>query len=360
MHSYSGTITENSPVDSTVALDQQILVHDADIGENAEFSLSLVGEGSNFFTVEKVNNTRREQSKYPNYENISNHRFSRALAKLNKNKKANNHFLENFENLPSYIIRFVGPNILDREIQNYFEFAIVARDKGGLMSEAKLQLYVGDQNDNPPIFEKIALFKDMGLEVMEYTNDLEIYFIDRLEPDTLTYPIRHHIKDVDNVQASASNTNYEIMQLAEGVHIGTPRFMDANKSNKTMQPPSSPRSRYRRRNNEKPYPIFSVLENVEVGSVIMKLTATDDDYEENAQVMYKILTETYISPRIAPKKMHKSKFFGIDMATGELRVYRPLPAQAEILLNVSAVDTGGLTDHTAIKFKVTLVFLLLT
>lgn len=339
-------------------LDQQMLVHDADLGENAEFTLSLLGEGSQFFTVEKRNSTKRTFEQLLTMHTIGNQRFARALSKMNGNRKspnASSHFIDNnFLDVPHYVLKFIGPNVLDRENQNFYEFTVVAKDRGGLSSEVKLTLYVTDVNDCAPIFDRIAVFKDAGVEIIEHTNDLEIYFMDKMEPDTLTYPIRHHMPgdaDRDTIAASASNVNYEIMQLAESGHIGTPRFIDmSGATNKTRRPPS--RARSRRRNNEKPYPVFSIVESIDVGSTVLKLTATDDDYEENAQVFYKIVSETHMAPRNAPKRMLASKFFGIDMATGELRVHRPLPAQAEILLNISAFDAGGLSDHTAIKFKV--------
>lgn len=357
LHTYSGSIAENSEKSTEVQLDQQMLVHDADLGENAEFTLSLQGEGSQFFAIERRNSTKRTFEQLLTMHTIGNQRFARAVSKLNGNRKSlngSNHFIDNnFLDVPHYVLKFIGPNVIDREIQNYYEFTVLAKDRGGLSSEVKLTLYVTDVNDNAPIFDKIAVFKDSGVEIVEHTNNLEIYFMDKTEPDTLTYPIRHHMSGdavADRLTASASNLNYEIMQLAEAGHIGTPRFIDMSGANKTRTPPS--RARSRRRNNEEPYPVFSILESIEVGSTVLKLTATDDDYEENAQVFYKIVSETHMAPRIAPKRMHASKFFGIDMSTGELRVYRPLPAQAEILLNISAVDAGGLSDHTAIKFKV--------
>lgn len=41
MHSYSGSIIENSAINTEVTFDQQMLVHDADMGENSVFDLTL-------------------------------------------------------------------------------------------------------------------------------------------------------------------------------------------------------------------------------------------------------------------------------------------------------------------------------
>lgn len=352
LHSYSGSIIENAPIDTEVTFDQQMLVHDADIGENAIFDLTLQGEGSTFFTIERRNATSNVENQFASPYSIGNQRFARALSKIHAGRNTSNG-LDDYVNVPQYVIRYIGPNIIDREIQSYYEFSVVAKDKGGLSSEVKFTLYVLDMNDNAPIFDKLAIFKDASVEVLEYPNDLKVYFVERSEPDTLTYPIRHHVRNVDNLLTSASNINYEIMQLADGAHhhIGTPRQMNMDAIQNGTRANSS-RSRSRRRNYEKPYAVFSILENVEVGNTVLRLTASDDDYENNAQVSYKIVSQSHTVPRSTAKHMFTTKLFGIDETSGELRVIRPLPAQAEIMLNVSAIDLGGLSDTTIIKFKV--------
>lgn len=354
MHSYSGSIIENSPVNTEVTFDQQMLVHDADIDDNAVFDLTLQGEGSNFFTIERRNVSSNLLNQLTSSYSIGNQRFARTLSKIHATRNSNNSFLDDFVNVPQYMIRYIGPNVIDREIQSYYEFNVIARDKGGLSSEVKFTLYVLDMNDNAPIFDKLAIFKDANVEVLEYPNDLKVFFVDRSEPDTLTYPIRHHVRNVDPLMTSASNVNYEIMQLADGQHIGTPRQLNTESGRNATRTStiSSNRSRSRRRNFDKPYAIFSILENIEVGNTILRLTATDDDYENNAQVSYKIISQSHTVPRSNAKQMFTTKLFGIDETSGEIRVIRPLPAQAEIILNVSAIDAGGLSDTTLVKFKV--------
>lgn len=358
LHTYSGSIEENSPISAEVVLDQLMLVYDADLDENAEFGLTLHGEGSQFFVIEKRNSTKRTFEQLMSIPAIGDQRIARAFSKsqsYNRRKQMNSssYFTDKtFLDVPHYVLKFIGPNIIDRELQNYYEFTVIAKDRGGLNSEVKLSLYVSDVNDNAPVFDKIILFKDTGIEIIEYANDIDIFFMDRLNAaEALTYPIRHHLRDVDNLTSSASNNvNFEIMQLAEGGHIGTPRFIDLNRTS-NMNDRSSINARYRRRNNEQPYPVLSILENIEVGNVVLKLSATDEDYEENAQITYKIASET-LTPARNSAKRSQSNLFGIDAITGELRAYRPLPAQAEIILNISATDAGDLADYTAIKFKV--------
>lgn len=355
LHSYSGSIMENALADTEVTFDQQMLVHDADVGENAIFDLMLQGEGSNLFSIERRNATSDLRNHFTSAYSIGNQRFARTLSQIHAHRNSSYSSDEDYLNIPQYVIRYVGPNVIDREIQSYYEFNVVAKDKGGLSSEVKFTLYVLDANDNAPIFEKLAIFKDASVEVLDYPNDLKVYFVDRSEPDTLTYPIRHHVRNVDHLMTSASNINYEILQLADGAHIGTPRQMGFDLSsaaaNATRMTPTS-RSRIRRRNFEKPYAVFSIHENVEVGNTVLRLTATDDDYENNAQVSYKIVSQSHTAPRSSAKQMFTTKLFSIDETSGELRVIRPLPAQAEIMLNISAFDSGGLSDTTIIKFKV--------
>lgn len=357
LHSYSGSLFENAPVATEIILDQRMLVHDADINENAVFDLTIHGEGSNFFTIEKKNVSHQLDNLATSYA-IGNQRFARALSKTssyNKSNASESSFGKNIFNFPHYVIKYIGPNIIDREIQNYYEFTIVAKDTGGLSSEAKFNLFIKDVNDNAPIFENIIVFKEMGVEVQEFPKNIDVYFLDRMSPDTLTYPIKQHsIYNEDSLISSSSNVNYEIMQLAEGSHIGTPRQMNVtiNKNKAVRDHSQLGRSRSHRKHNDKSVPTFSIFENVEAGKPLIKLKAVDDDYEENAQVYYRIVSETYTAPRTAPKRMLSSKYFGIDSGSGEIRIYRQLPAQAELILNVTAFDNGGLSDNIQLKFKV--------
>lgn len=148
LHSYSGSITENALIDAEVTFDQQMLVHDADIGENAVFDLMLLGEGSNLFSIEKRNTTSNLRKQFASAYSIGNQRFARTLSKIHANRNSSNNVDDDYLSIPQYVIRYIGPNVIDRELQSYYEFNVVAKDKGGLSSEVKFTLYVLDQNDS--------------------------------------------------------------------------------------------------------------------------------------------------------------------------------------------------------------------
>lgn len=146
LHSYSGSIMENAIVDTEVSFDQQMLVHDADIGENAIFDLMLQGEGSNLFSIERRNTTSDLRNHFTSAYSIGNQRFARTLSKIHANRNTSYNLDNDYLNIPQYVIRYIGPNVIDREIQSYYEFNVVAKDKGGLSSEVKFTLYVLDAN----------------------------------------------------------------------------------------------------------------------------------------------------------------------------------------------------------------------
>lgn len=345
---YTGIILENSPMGSDVyVINQQIFIHDADAGPNADFSVSLSGDGADLFKVELVNgslpsnHTLQTFAKYPKEMNIAES-FAKLQIMLMDIKAQP-------MNEPYYAVRFVGPRVLDRERESFYELRILAKDRGGLSTEVPLAIYVADVNDNAPTFDKVAVFKDMGVEVLESTNDLEIYFVDRFGSD-LNSIVDIDTSDVDRRNSSEKITygislaNHEIMQIGERVAIGTPRGFNTNDH-------AAKRIR-KSKQYETPYPLFALSEKIPVGSVILKISATDEDYDENAQIFYEIVSETYLPKRIAPRQVHIMKFLGIDRLSGEIKTNRQLQAESEIRLNISAKDIGGLTDYTTLKFKV--------
>lgn len=346
--SYSGIILENSPMGSDVyVINQQIFIHDADVGINADFSVTLSGDGSDLFAVELVNgsvpqnHTLQTFAKYPKNMNIAES-FAKLQIMLMDIKSQP-------MNEPFYAVRFIGPRVLDRERESFYDLKILAKDRGGLSSEVPLNIYVADVNDNSPTFDKIAVFKGVGVEVLEATNDLEIYFVDRFGSD-LNSPLDLDVatsdrrNDSEKITYGISLANREIMQIGERVAIGTPRGFSTN---------DSPSKRIRKsKQYETPYPLFSLSEKIQVGSVILKISATDEDYDENAQIFYEIVSETFVPKRVTPRHVHIMKYLGIDRLSGEIKTNRPLPAESEIRLNISAKDVGGLADYTTLKFKV--------
>lgn len=334
-HSYSGIIAENSALGTTVQINQQILVRDADIGDNAMFSVTLVGAGSELFVVELVNGTKI----------ISN------ITKIAHQNMSNMHTAmmdaQAFLNVPYYVIRFIGPKTLDRERESSYNLTLFAIDSGGLHSEAKVLLQVTDVNDNAPMFERIAVFKDSGIKILEQTNELEIYFADQ-KPDVgvltgklssnsdivaerLTYTFKKDISAVAKNEDRAS--------------VGTPRKMKLDRlllrTRKSKQ-------------YEMPQPFFSINENVAVGNTIFKVTAIDEDQDSNAQVFYEISAEVLSATRtmMVKRGTDSIRFFDVDRLSGEVKVIRPLPAETDIKITIIAKDIGDLSDNITVKIKI--------
>lgn len=350
--SYSGIIAENSALGTDVYFSQQMIIKDADFGENANFSVEISGEGSHLFVVELVD--------YSTMKNLT--AKAAKLQKLSKNINIEKNFAnlqillmdnQSFLNVPHYVVRFVGPNILDRERESFYDLRLLAKDSGGLSSEVKLGIYIADVNDNAPMFERIAIFKDSGIQVLEYTNDLEIYFVDRLEVDVANTTAATK-PSAERLTYGLSTSNHEVTKLGERNSVGTPRLLASNQllNGPTLSSIGMPRRIRKSKQYEMPQPYFSILENIAVGKNILKVTAIDEDQDENAQVFYEILSETYIPQRLTPRQIHFENYFGIDRLSGEIKVIRPLPAESEIRLNISAKDIGDLADYTTIKFKV--------
>lgn len=341
--SYSGIILENSPMGSDVyVINQQIFIHDDDKGINADFTVTLSGDGAELFKVELVNgsvpsnHTLQTFAKYPKNMNIAESFAKLQIMLMDIRTQPLNE--------PHYAVRFVGPRVLDRERESFYDLKVIAKDRGGLSSVVPLNIYVADVNDNAPAFDKIAVFKDVGIDVLESTNDLEIYFVDRFGSDFNSVADLNLRNDSEKITYGISLPNREIMQIGERVAIGTPRGFNTNDN-------VSRRIR-KSKQYETPYPLFSLSEKIPVGSVILKISASDEDYDENAQIFYEIVSETFLPKRIVHRQVHIMKFLGIDRLSGEIKTNRPLQAESEIRLNISAKDIGGLTDYTMLKFKV--------
>ncbi|KAK9881181.1 hypothetical protein WA026_014529 [Henosepilachna vigintioctopunctata] len=111
---YEGSITENCISGTEVDLNYLIHVNDKDIGDNGLYTITLSGNGSDIF------------------------RFDKNEGKV-------------------YFSSNEGP--LDRENSPVFNLILVAEDKGGLRSEAKLVINVDDENDNTPNINQVLFIR---------------------------------------------------------------------------------------------------------------------------------------------------------------------------------------------------------
>lgn len=342
---YTGLITENSPLGTNVYVNQQMLIKDADAGENAIFTVSVSGEGSQMFAVDLVNAT------------MANETGRTLWPKLNLNVDRNAASLQmlmmdtqTFLNVPHYVVRFVGPNVLDRERKSNYELKLIAKDKGGLSSEVPLSIFVTDINDNAPMFERIAVFKDSSIEILEYSNDLEIYFVDRMDHVEDTVVSSTKSPNADRMTYGISKASNTVSKM--GISAGTPRQLNPSHENQVGNAPALSRRTRKSKLYEVPQPYFSIPENVPVGKTILRLLAIDEDEDENAQVFYDIVTETLIPAKVTVRQLHLMSFFSIDRLSGEIKIIRPLPSESEVRMNISAKDIGGLVDYATVKIKV--------
>lgn len=256
--SYEGKIKENAKSGTEVDLNFPVHVTDKDSGTNGQFTVTIFGIGSEIFRLDK--NTGK--------------------------------------------IQFISSSSpLDRETTDVYNLRLVAKDKGGLYSEAKLTIQIEDENDNAPVFNEIEIYTDKGVKVKEYDRD----------GNRLT-----HFEEDKNI----SNTTKFVLTQA---------YLKAKK----------PR--------QKTSPVISVPEDVGIGGAVLKLTATDKDTEENANVKYEMVSEAYLPNEKSTEPFHLIQYFMVHPTTGELSVGRALPAESEFRLNISATDRGLLRDYILVR-----------
>ncbi|KAI5749559.1 hypothetical protein M8J76_008291 [Diaphorina citri] len=239
---YEGRVKEHAVAGTEVALDNHIIAKDIDIGSNAQFTINLIGEGSQFFTVDQK------------------------TGRLYLSQHA----------------------VLDRERKDVYNLKLVARDKGNLSSEALLKIQIEDINDHRPKFieAKVSSIEgvDMARSEMEATSIL-VLLKNQSFPNVKKYTKPHAL-----------------------------------------------------------LPTVYVPENIPIGTVFLKVTASDEDIEENGKITYAVASETYIPHAGVPHlKPYLKNHFEVHPVSGEISVAGFLPAESEFRLNITATDAGGLS-----------------
>ncbi|CAG9765181.1 unnamed protein product [Ceutorhynchus assimilis] len=257
---YEGKIKENCKSGTEVDLNFPVHVSDNDIGTNGQFTVTIFGNGSEIFRLDK--NTGK--------------------------------------------IQFISSSTpLDRETISVYNLRLVAKDKGGLYSEAKLIIQVEDENDNAPIFNEIEMYTKRGIKILDYDRDGN-----RVE----------HFEEVKN----SNVTKFMLTQA----------YLRAKRPKQKMSP------------------VISVPEDIGVGNTIVKLIAQDKDSAENAAVKYEMISETYIPNEKSAEPFHLIQYFMVHPANGEISVARTLPPESEFRLNISATDKGLLRDYISVRILV--------
>ncbi|GBP73817.1 Cadherin-89D [Eumeta japonica] len=214
----------------------------------------------------------------------------------------NGHELFNIDS-SSGVISF-GGGTLDREEKSVYILKIIAKDRGNLSSEAKLTINVLDENDNAPKFTQIIIPMNENIELLEINqkSDIKIYHEKKINTRRIT-----------KIEAVPKN-KYSVM-------------------------------------TDKLGPLFSVPENIAVGSTVLKLNATDLDIGVNGQVKFEFISETFMPPvTVLTKTLHTKRYFVINEKQGQIIVARILPPESEFRLNVSVIDGAGLSDNLSIRF----------
>lgn len=366
---YVGIISENCALGTEVLLNNLIVVKDADAGKNSDFQLSILGDGNRLFTIEKSDHVPEKSSFFTTGNASALSLFSdTVLDEYSSMVDINLHLMmlssrDMAPNQTHYTVKFSGPSVLDRERKNFYQLRLMAKDSGGLMSEASIMIFVTDVNDNPPVFEKLAVFKQTGIEIMQYTDKMEIYFIDNqvgaskhrpsalaLETVESRYSIREKYEESSVGQVPVGKTKYRSKP------IGSPRALltDDDATEDRAFKVNSPQIVSINSSSSK-YPLFSIEESLEPGVTILQLTASDDDYGPNSRLTYEITSEK-ISLTKAFKgdasRIHKPAFFSIDRISGELKVNRQLIPNVEIMVTVTAKDAAGLKDSVQIAIQI--------
>ncbi|XP_039495074.1 cadherin-89D [Drosophila santomea] len=343
---YVGLINENCAVGTELSMNHAILIQDADEGPNAEFRVQLQGDYSDEFSIEYINGTSTENS--------THHKMPPTTGAFNifnltdqwndefKYQELHTTFMQtNFKlsSGPYFRISYTGKRGLDREKQQLYNLKIIASDTGGLSGYAHLTVLVADVNDNAPMFERISVFKDSRLEIREYTTDMEIYFVE--SASGLAAP-----------QATAA-----MMLAPPPYHIpGSPRFnIDRERSvGAGLGVVARAKSRRRMvRALATKCPLFAIYEDTPVGTKVLQLSASDEDFGKNAQLHYELQGEQVErTPGMPMLRVQGVKYFAIDKLSGELSANYPLSANIEIMLNLTVTDIDGLRDSTCLRFTV--------
>ncbi len=259
------------------------------------------------------------------------------------------------KNLPFYVESETGwiktRKQLDREESQSFTFSVDGYDGGSpvsLTSSTLVNIEVSDANDNDPVFEQ----KEYVVSVSEVTNlgdtVIEVRAVDNDEDSQLRYEIvggntrnRFTISSLNGrgVVTVAQPLSYRdehnflitVNAVDKGGRFGTCNIVinvvDANDHSPKFE--------------NTPY-FADIFEDVPVGSTVLMLFASDQDYGPNAHINYKL-------DSVSDK-------FAVDSQTGALTVIDELDRESvsTYILSVIAEDGGipKLSDRTELEISV--------
>nr|XP_023651622.1 protocadherin Fat 4 [Paramormyrops kingsleyae] len=222
-----------------------------------------------------------------------------------------------------------------------FSFTVVSSDQGlpkALKDQAKVQVYIGDINDNPPKFTKDIYLASISESAQNMTQLLRVSASDVDENDNGL--VRYYIKEgneekqfmIDNNNGqitlvgkldyeATSSYSLKIIAVDSGlVPLSSSCMLSISIMDENDNSPSFPKAALS----------VDVLENMRVGELVVSVTATDSDAGDNAEVTYSI----------AATNNHGT--FSISPFTGSIFLVKKLDFETQSLykLNVTAKDNG--------------------
>lgn len=357
---YAGIIAENSALGTEVYLNQPLVVHDADAGDNANFTVRLVGEHSDLFSVVRVEPAATRRADGADEKLTKLQRYFPNLPQFFVDPHSAAVQAADGAGRPHYAVRFRGPTTLDRERTAFYGLRVIATDRGGLSSEARLDVSVADVNDNAPSIERIAVLRGSGVRILDASNYINTFYVQRLvganEADPLSLEDQNAagtiIMDagdgVDAMDDGVHDTDGSMPQpLSKRTIVGTPRLLKHQTRRSSVD-------RLDQMTAGMAMHSFAMPENVTLARAVLQITAVDDDLEQNARVSYRIISERLVtvSGHDDANVEAGDHHFAINTLTGELQLLRRPPAESHIYVNVSASDLDGLADHVLLKFEV--------
>jgi protocadherin Fat 4 len=247
-------------------------------------------------------------------------------------------------------------NPLDREVNSNYTLILNATDGGGLYSNAILQLSVLDINDVVPQFTlnvytayilenslNGTLVTNVSAKDNDLTNGNQISYSITQGNDNNTFSINstngHVFLDdlIDReeqflhrltIAATDNDVNFPLTGYATLLIY----IVDINEF-----PPEF----------DQPYYDIKVFENTSINSIIVNISATDQDFGDNAKVIYSIVDG------------NEQNFFKIDSETGEISVAKLLDYEidSQYNLSVQATDSSHINFRLASEISVNISIL---
>ncbi|NWT14472.1 PCDGE protein, partial [Vireo altiloquus] len=251
-------------------------------------------------------------------------------------------------------IRTAGP--LDFEENSQYSFGLEARDGGGLTDHCEVQIDITDENDNAPEISILSLSSPVPEDAPTGTVVALLKVRDRDSgengqvscelsgeaPLSIVVSSGGSYKVVtasalDREQASEHRVTVLALMAVDGgdpARSGTVQVR-INVTDANDNPPVFSKRIYEAR----------VAENLPVGSLVLRMVATDADAGSNGRVSYFFGDVPDDVPLI----------FAIDSESGEIRTAGPLDFEenSQYSFGLEARDGGGLTDHCEVQIDIT-------